>query len=99
MTDLLNEGRVSQAQDVALPESMAKTLRAIFAFTEAAGYPPTVKDLVEMRELSSPTINAQLLQLQVRGFVKQHTSTARSIVPIKDVYGTPVRWGFIEVAA
>lgn len=63
-----------------LTDAEAIVLRALCAYIDAHGYPPSVRDLVDATEVqSTSTINWHLNRLYVKGWIVRERSRSRAI--------------------
>lgn len=75
-----------------LTKKQAKLLRFIIDHLEQNGCAPTFKEmLAEMGVKHTMNITDHLKRLEKKGYIKRSKGTMRSILPLKNTQGQPVR--------
>lgn len=64
---------------VEITKCQSETLEAICNYIDANGYPPTVKELADIFEVSGPSIHDRLNQLVRKGYLSRSSKKARGI--------------------
>lgn len=74
-----------------LTEKQQNTLNCILEFSEAHGYPPTVRELAKMLGVSSTsTVHAHLRALEARGCITRSQGSSRAILTTAQAQRMPV---------
>jgi repressor LexA len=61
-----------------------RTLKEIRLFTKLRGFPPTVKELADLLDISHASVHGQMNQLVRKGYLKREPRKARGIVILRD---------------
>ena len=58
-----------------ITDPQRRTLRALRRLTNRQGFPPTIQELADILEISSPSVRDQVKQLIRKGYVKRESET------------------------
>lgn len=75
--------------DAEATPTQAATLDAIRTFIAANGYPPSLRDLMEIHDIGLAAISSRLRQLRRKGYVRWQPGSSRTIALTNRTSGDP----------